>query len=122
MIALFSPVLRHTGYGLTWKDGIVMTWGGLRGAVGLMLALQVAHHDRIDQESVGVRVGGLLSKTNMDKVSFLFNLEFSNYLDLLVPILEVKTSWPYSRKNYCIYLASILLLCWVFDNLYFLSF
>ena len=74
MIALFSPVLRHTGYGLTWKDGIVMTWGGLRGAVGLMLALQVAHHDRIDQESVGVRVGGLLSKTNMDKVSFLFNL------------------------------------------------
>ena len=56
VIALFGPVLRHTGYGLTWKDGIVMTWGGLRGAVGLMLALQVAHHDRIDQKNVGVRV------------------------------------------------------------------
>ena len=56
MIALFSPILRQTGYGLSWQEGIVMTWGGLRGAVGLMLALQVAHHDRIDQESVGVKV------------------------------------------------------------------
>lgn len=56
VIALFSPVLRHTGYGMTWREGTVMTWGGLRGAVGLALALQVAHHDRIDQESIGVRV------------------------------------------------------------------
>lgn len=33
-----------------------MTWGGLRGAVGLALALQVAHHDEIDSETVGIRV------------------------------------------------------------------
>ncbi|XP_053385039.1 sodium/hydrogen exchanger 10-like isoform X1 [Mercenaria mercenaria] len=56
VIALFSPVLKHTGYGLTWREGTVMTWGGLRGAVGLALALQVAHHDRIDQETIGNRV------------------------------------------------------------------
>ncbi|KAJ8298747.1 hypothetical protein KUTeg_022807 [Tegillarca granosa] len=55
VIALFSPVLRHTGYGMSWKEGTVMTWGGLRGAVGLALALQVAHHDEIDQETVGIR-------------------------------------------------------------------
>ncbi|KAK3608482.1 hypothetical protein CHS0354_010327 [Potamilus streckersoni] len=56
VIAIFSPILRHTGYGMSWKEGIVMTWGGLRGAVGLALALQVAHNDTIDQETVGVRV------------------------------------------------------------------
>ncbi|KAL5006670.1 hypothetical protein ScPMuIL_015476 [Solemya velum] len=56
VIGIFSPVLRHTGYGMTWRDGIVMTWGGLRGAVGLALALKVAHHDEIDQEKVGLRV------------------------------------------------------------------
>ncbi|XP_071121113.1 sperm-specific sodium:proton exchanger-like isoform X2 [Mytilus edulis] len=56
VIAIFSPILRHTGYGMSWKEGIVMTWGGLRGAVSLALALQVAHHDTIDQERVGVRV------------------------------------------------------------------
>ena len=56
VIAAFSPVLRHTGYGMTWRDGMVMTWGGLRGAVGLALGLMVAHHDEIDQETVGLRV------------------------------------------------------------------
>ena len=56
VITILSPILRHTGYGMSWKEGIVMTWGGLRGAVSLALALQVAHHDTIDQEGVGVRV------------------------------------------------------------------
>jgi sodium/hydrogen exchanger 10/11 len=56
VIAILSPILRNTGYGMTWKEGIVMTWGGLRGAVSLALALQVAHHDTIDQEGVGIRV------------------------------------------------------------------
>ena len=63
VIGLLSPILRQTGYGLSWQEGIVMTWGGLRGAVGLMLALQVAHHNRIDQESVGVRVSVRLFDT-----------------------------------------------------------
>lgn len=65
MIAIFSPILRHTGYGMSWKEGIVMTWGGLRGAVSLALALQVAHHDTIDQERVGVRV-------NYFKIGFIY--------------------------------------------------
>ncbi|XP_062603630.1 sodium/hydrogen exchanger 10-like [Saccostrea cucullata] len=56
VIAIFSPILKHTGYGLSWQEGMVMTWGGLRGAVGLALALQVAHHDEIDSETVGIRV------------------------------------------------------------------
>ncbi|KAH3877179.1 hypothetical protein DPMN_001038, partial [Dreissena polymorpha] len=55
VIAMFSPILRHTGYGLTWREGTVMTWGGLRGAVSLALALQVAHHDKIDQDHFGLR-------------------------------------------------------------------
>ena len=56
VIAILSPILRHTGYGMSWQEGVVMTWGGLRGAVSLALALQVAHHDTIDQEGVGIRV------------------------------------------------------------------
>lgn len=56
VIGALSPVLQNTGYGFTWKEGTVMCWGGLRGAVGLALALQVAHHDTIDQEKVGLRV------------------------------------------------------------------
>lgn len=40
-ILILYPSLKRMGYGLTFKDSIVMTWGGLRGAVGLALALIV---------------------------------------------------------------------------------
>lgn len=52
VIILFSPFLTRLGYGLPWKDAVVMIWGGLRGAVGLALALQVA----LDHETVGNKV------------------------------------------------------------------
>uniref|UniRef100_A0A0G4H9L9 Cation/H+ exchanger transmembrane domain-containing protein n=1 Tax=Chromera velia CCMP2878 TaxID=1169474 RepID=A0A0G4H9L9_9ALVE len=41
VLLLLSPGLRQLGYGLTVKEGIISWWGGLRGAVGLALALIV---------------------------------------------------------------------------------
>ncbi|CAL0329851.1 unnamed protein product [Lupinus luteus] len=38
--ALF-PFLRYFGYGLEWKEAIILTWSGLRGAVALSLSLSV---------------------------------------------------------------------------------
>ena len=35
------PILTHIGYTVDWKQVTVITWGGLRGAVGLALALVV---------------------------------------------------------------------------------
>ena len=40
-IALFYPLLSRMGTGCTWKEAVVMWWGGLRGSVGLALALSV---------------------------------------------------------------------------------
>uniref|UniRef100_A0A7S1C6E0 Cation/H+ exchanger domain-containing protein n=1 Tax=Bicosoecida sp. CB-2014 TaxID=1486930 RepID=A0A7S1C6E0_9STRA len=39
-MALF-PLLTRMGYGVNWKEGLIMVWGGLRGAVGLALGLLV---------------------------------------------------------------------------------
>jgi sodium/hydrogen exchanger 10/11 len=47
-----GPVLARIGYGLTWQNAVILCWGGLRGAVGLALALQVA----LDYKSVGSKV------------------------------------------------------------------
>ena len=44
VIILLYPILRRTGYGINWKTALVMLWGGLRGAVGLALALGIIHH------------------------------------------------------------------------------
>ncbi|CAD7967738.1 unnamed protein product [Amoebophrya sp. A120] len=43
-IAMFSlmPVMNFFGFGVSWKEGIIGVFGGLRGAVGLAMALQVA--------------------------------------------------------------------------------
>ncbi|XP_027344134.1 sodium/hydrogen exchanger 8 isoform X2 [Abrus precatorius] len=38
--ALF-PLLRYFGYGLDWKEAIILIWSGLRGAVALSLSLSV---------------------------------------------------------------------------------
>ena len=36
------PMFRRSQYGYTWRDALVITWGGLRGAVGLALAVAVS--------------------------------------------------------------------------------
>jgi NhaP-type Na+/H+ or K+/H+ antiporter len=43
IIALFYPVLKRIGAGITWQAATVAAWGGLRGAVGLALALVMKH-------------------------------------------------------------------------------
>jgi len=48
-ILLMYPFMMLSGYAVSWKDVLVMTWGGLRGAVGLALALIVdLDEERID--------------------------------------------------------------------------
>jgi len=41
-LILFWPFLRYIGYGLNFKQIVLCTYAGLRGAVGLCLALLVA--------------------------------------------------------------------------------
>lgn len=48
VIAIFFPVMKKAGYGLSKKDSYVLWWGALRGAVGLALALIVAGESKID--------------------------------------------------------------------------
>jgi NhaP-type Na+/H+ or K+/H+ antiporter len=51
MVVLFFPVLRIGQYGVSWKDCIVLSWAGLRGAVGLTLALIVYYSDNVLDQS-----------------------------------------------------------------------
>jgi NhaP-type Na+/H+ or K+/H+ antiporter len=50
VLALFYPLMKRIGYGLSPKDGVIAWWGGLRGAIGLALALIVASEKVIDEE------------------------------------------------------------------------
>ncbi|CAL1297054.1 unnamed protein product [Larinioides sclopetarius] len=81
MIGLFYPFLKCTGYGLTWKESIVLAWGGLRGAVGVALALIFVSNPKIekseDTSKVLVQVSGIIILTliiNANTVKFVMKL------------------------------------------------
>ena len=38
-IGMFMPKLKHLGYGLKWTEVVALTYGGLRGAVGIAFTL-----------------------------------------------------------------------------------
>lgn len=48
-IFLHFPALRRLGYGMTWQEAVVISWSGLRGAIGLALALLVNLDDALDE-------------------------------------------------------------------------
>jgi len=47
VIMIFLPVMRKLGYGVTWKEAVICVYGGLRGAVGLAMALLLEHESEI---------------------------------------------------------------------------
>ncbi len=41
MVLILMPILRSNGYGLSWPEFVILGWGGLRGALGMCMALMV---------------------------------------------------------------------------------
>jgi hypothetical protein len=66
MLLCFSPVLSRLGDGVEAKELVVMAWGGLRGAVGLALAIVVDHDSAVsytDGSKIILLVGGMATLT-----------------------------------------------------------
>ncbi len=42
VVFLFYPIMKRCGYGLSRREAVILSWGGLRGALGLTLALMVS--------------------------------------------------------------------------------
>mmetsp|Transcript_133139 Transcript_133139/g.265631 ORF Transcript_133139/g.265631 Transcript_133139/m.265631 type:complete len:932 (-) Transcript_133139:188-2983(-) len=66
MIFFFWPFLNLIGPKITWREALVMTWSGLRGAVGLILAIIVDEQEEISRE-MGAKflfhIGGIAMMT-----------------------------------------------------------
>lgn len=77
MIIVLYPFMRKTGYGLPVKDGIVLWYGALRGAIALALALVVAG---VDDKYISAPV----------KSQFLFLIAGTVLLTLLVNATTIK--------------------------------
>ena len=51
IFAVCFPILKYTGYSITFCKAVVMVWAGLRGAVGLALSLFVLFDGQISDTS-----------------------------------------------------------------------
>ena len=45
IVVVLFPVMKRIGYGVTKADALVLWWGGLRGVIGLAMALIIAESD-----------------------------------------------------------------------------
>jgi len=41
MVLVLMPIMRRSGYGLSWREYAILGWSGLRGALGMCMALMV---------------------------------------------------------------------------------
>ena len=53
MIMLLYPLMKRLGYGLDKRETVILTWGGLRGALGMTLALMVSYTPAIPESIRG---------------------------------------------------------------------
>lgn len=100
VISMFFPAMKNIGYGLTVKDATVAWWGGLRGAIGLALALIVASEESIPADirseilSITAGIVLLTSIINATTIKYLVN-----WLGL-TKIGQAKAQVMISAQNY----------------------
>ena len=66
VILILYPIMKKTGYGLTFRESFILAWGGLRGALGLTLALMVSYTLEIPEDirrQILLFTGGIVTLT-----------------------------------------------------------
>ena len=72
------PILAKYAYGFTWQEGVILVHGGLRGAVGLTLAL-IVNREEADIDS-DVRNLTLFHTAGIATITLLINATTTGYL------------------------------------------
>jgi hypothetical protein len=93
VLAIFSPVLLRLGYGLSWKECTILIYGGLRGAVGLIVGLIVEHEQGI---SPGVRQMIAFHTSGIVLLTLFIN---GSTIDGLYKRLKLYPINPFSQKH-----------------------
>ncbi|KAI8812617.1 Sodium/hydrogen exchanger family-domain-containing protein [Cladochytrium replicatum] len=66
MALVLWPILARLGYGLDWKDVVLLIWGGLRGGMSLILVILVKENTAIPLQTrslIGFHVAGIVLGT-----------------------------------------------------------
>ena len=99
LIAIGSlwPILTKIGYAISWKSILVMTWGGLRGAVGLALALIVSQDPRILNPTLGSKF--LFHTAGIVLMSLLINATSVKYLLRVLGMFDISVAKLHTMRT-----------------------
>ena len=99
LIAIGSlwPILTKIGYSISWKSILVMTWGGLRGAVGLALALIVSQDPRIVSPTLGSKF--LFHTAGIVLMSLLINATSIKYLLRVLGMFDISVAKLHTMRT-----------------------
>ncbi len=89
MIALFYPIMRRCGYGLSKREAMILTWGALRGALALTLALMVSYTESIPEP---VRRQVLMLTAGIVAMTLIINATTIKWLLSKLGLLEQSAS------------------------------
>lgn len=90
IIILFFPILMRLGYGLNTRDAMVIVHGGLRGAVGLALAILVQEESIRSNRGNG---GGQLTASDGNRILF-----YVGGIAVMTLLLQATTTEPIMRR------------------------
>lgn len=77
IMIMLGPILKRLGYGLPWQDAVVVTWGALRGAVSLALALMTMKENPVVGKQILLHTAGIVFFTliaNATSVIYLLKM------------------------------------------------
>lgn len=89
MILLFFPLLKRFGYGIDLRNGFVLWYGGLKGAIGLALALIVAGAEQIPAD---IRSQILFYTAGIVALSSLINATTIGYFIKKLGLTNISTA------------------------------
>jgi NhaP-type Na+/H+ or K+/H+ antiporter len=93
MVVILFPIMKSLGQGITRKETVVLIYGGLRGALGLCLALMVG----VDKDSFSIRLREIVV-FNMASVATLTLLINGTTTSILVSYLQMIKKSPIKIK------------------------
>ncbi|GBG32355.1 Sodium/hydrogen exchanger 7 [Hondaea fermentalgiana] len=94
MVAVFYVPLLRLGYGFDWKRGLIVSWSGLRGAVGLVAAIEVSETATCAPETETASEEEHLSEACMPaEVKDLILFYMSGIVILTILINGTSTQW-----------------------------
>lgn len=85
VILIHYPILRYFGYGINWKEIVVLTFAGIKGVIGLALALIAYHHPELSKPFSSLLLFYSIGTSSLTIVLDSFALKF------LVKIFELES-------------------------------